>query len=709
MTEGLQQSPKEPSGSRTVLIVDDSLTVRMDLCGVFENAGFTSTACQSLAAARQALARQSFTLLILDILLPDGDGIDLLREIRSTPELADLPVMVLSTEAEVGDRVRGLKTGADEYIGKPYDPGYILLRARQMTGAVGGFASGSSPRALIIDDSQTFRSQFQEALESAGYSVITAATGEGGLQLAITTRPDIAIVDRVLPGPLDGTGVIRRLKQDTSLRNIPCLLLTGSQESEDELSSLDAGADAYLCKETDLSVILARIAALVRSAGETGAANEAATSLLGAKKILAVDDSPTYLNELARQLQAEHYDVIGASSGREALSLLDIQPVDCILLDVRMPGLSGFETCAKIKQTRALRNIPLIILTAVEETQAILEGINAGADDYVSKATDFEVLKARVRAQLRRKHFEEEHRRVREQLIQTEREAEKAKAAQQIAEARAALVEELENKNRGLEAFAYSVSHDLRAPLRAVQGFSGALLSEYAAGLAGQAVDYLNRIQAAANRMSALIEALQVLSRVGSAGLRRQKIDLSQLARAAAAELTVANPGRCIDFGVEEGLVANADPRLMRVTFDNLLANSWKFTGTKAHARIEVGAAHLPNEQAYFIRDNGVGFDSSKTGRLFQPFERLHSAKEFPGSGIGLFTVRRIIERHGGRIWAESSAGQGATFYFTLPEDRQSASEAGGGSSFQLPNGSKPVVSRAPASSERPSTQNSRG
>ncbi len=667
-----------------VLIVDDSLTVRMDLRDTFASAGFATATCETLAAARAALAAQSFSLVVLDVLLPDGNGIDLLREIKGMPAPA-IPVMLLSTEAEVRDRVRGLQTGADDYVGKPYDGGYVLARARQLAGTGQRTPKPLLPSILLIDDSPTFRAEFQRVLETAGYGVGTAVSGEEGLNTAFALRPDAIIVDWVLPGAMDGPAVIRRLKQDVTLRNTPCLLLTGSIESGGELRALDAGADAYLTKQLDVKIILARLAAMLRSDRSVPVLDAPTSSLLSAKKILAVDDSMTFLNEISSELRLEGYDVVQASSGKEALELLEVQPVGCILLDVCMPGLSGNETCRIIRQRPAWRQIPLLMLTAMEGPEAVIQGINSGADDYVSKSSDFTVLRARVRAQLRRKQFEDEYRGIREELLQSELKAAQARAAQEIAEARAAMVDELEKKNRELEAFTYSVSHDLRAPLRTIRGFTQALLDDFGAQLPAGAQDHVDRVQRAAVRMSKLIDALLELSRTGRAELNREPFDLSSLARSVAAELAEASNGRHVECSVEEGLTAKADPALIRVVFNNLLGNAWKFTGKTAGAKIAVGALDQPGGPVYFVRDNGVGFDSVRAKRLFEPFERLHSAAEFPGAGIGLATVRRIVVRHRGTIWAESTVGHGATFFFTLdaascPDNRQDS-----GSGFPVP------------------------
>jgi two-component system NtrC family sensor kinase len=654
----------------SVLIVDDSLTVRMDLAEAFQAAGFAATPCESATAARDALSRSAFDLLVLDVLLPDGDGVELLARLKQAASTADLPVILLSSESEVRDRIRGLKTGADEYVGKPYDTDYIVARAAELVRRGATLApTGSAVTVLLIDDSPSYQDAMRKALESAGYSVVVAPTGEDGLRAAVQTRPGAIIVDGVMPG-IDGATVLRHVRQDAALRRTPCILLTASPGSSGELEALDAGADAYLEKGAETSVILARLAALLRA---TGAPAVAEAGLLGPKKVLAVDDSLTYLEELAEQLRQSGYDVLKARSGEEALELLAVQEPDCILLDVIMPGLSGYETCRLIKQAPRLRDIPLLMLSARDERDAMLEGINVGADDYIPKSSDYDVLRARLRAQLRRKQFEDENRTIREQFARKELEATEARAALTLAESRAALMADVEAKNaqleelnKELETFSYSVSHDLRAPLRVISGFSEILVSDHAAQLDPQGLEHLHRVRNAANRMGQLIDDFLALSRVARGELRRVRVDLSFEASQIAAELKAAHPGRALEFRIAPGLVVAADRGLVRVVLANLLGNAVKFTARKAQALIEVGVQHEGETPAYLVRDNGVGFDMTYATKLFRPFQRLHGGAEFDGTGIGLATVLRVVKRHGGRAWTQAAPNQGATFFFTL-------------------------------------------
>ncbi len=227
--------------------------------------------------------------------------------------------------------------------------------------------------------------------------------------------------------------------------------------------------------------------------------------------------------------------------------------------------------------------------------------------------------------------------------------------------------QQLKAANQELEAFSYSVSHDLRAPLRSIDGFSQALLEDYADRFDDQGRHYLTRVRAGTQRMGELIDDLLQLSRVTRAEMRRETVDLSALADSVVADLKRTEPDRRVDVVIQPGLQTEGDASLLRIALVNLLSNAWKFTGRQPAARIELGVRDNGGERAFFVRDNGIGFDMGYAGKLFGAFQRLHGQGEFPGTGIGLATVQRIINRHGGRVWAEAAVNQGASFYFALP------------------------------------------
>ena len=241
---------------------------------------------------------------------------------------------------------------------------------------------------------------------------------------------------------------------------------------------------------------------------------------------------------------------------------------------------------------------------------------------------------------------------------------ERARAEEALRHAKAAT----EGANKELEAFSYSVAHDLRAPLRSIDGFSQALLEDCADQLDADGKKFLKHVREAAQQMGDLIDDLLNLSRVTRAELRRERVDLSELARSVLERLRESQDERQVEVVIADGLVARADPRLVDIILTNLLGNAWKFTGKREAARIEFAAKAGEQPPVFLVRDNGAGFDAAYAGELFGVFQRLHSAHEFEGTGIGLVMVQRIVRRHGGQVWAEGAVGQGAPCYFTLEE-----------------------------------------
>ena len=227
---------------------------------------------------------------------------------------------------------------------------------------------------------------------------------------------------------------------------------------------------------------------------------------------------------------------------------------------------------------------------------------------------------------------------------------------------------ELEAANKELESFSYSVSHDLRSPLRGVDGWSLALLEDYGDKLDEQAHGYLHQVRAEIQRMSVLIDDMLKLSRLSRDEMKREAVDCTALAKSFADRVRAASPERRVEWRIAQGIMTNADLNLLRQVFQNLIENAWKFTAKQDNAVIEFGVKTVEGEKAYFVRDNGAGFDMAYSAKLFGAFQRLHRVTDYPGTGVGLATVQRIARRHGGRVWAEGEVGSGATFWFTLGE-----------------------------------------
>ena len=367
--------------------------------------------------------------------------------------------------------------------------------------------------------------------------------------------------------------------------------------------------------------------------------------------ILLVDDDATKRFALRTILAPLEETVVEASSGADALRQLLREEFAVVLLDVRMPIMDGFETAQLIRQRPRSELTPIIFVTALDQAETdMARGYNLGAVDFVFAPVVPAILRAKVSVFVELYRAQQELRRYRAQLE--------------------ALVEErttaLTSVNRELEAFSYSVSNDLRAPLESFDGLSRTLLDSYGTKLDDQARDYLRRMRLASERMTSAFDGLQMLFRLTSGEIRREEIDVSEMAGDIVRELRAAEPRRKVSTEIAPAIEVSGDRRLVRILLGNLLNNAWKFTAGTPDPRVVVGQEIVDGETRIFVRDNGAGFDMIESHRLFGAFQRLHSQSEFPGAGIGLATARRIVNRHGGRIWADGAVGDGATFSFVL-------------------------------------------
>jgi PAS domain S-box-containing protein len=390
-----------------VLIVDDSLTVRMDLVEAFAASGFDPVPCADGATARDALSRREVGLVVLDVMLPDVDGIELLAELRRSPRHRRTPVMLLSTAAEVKSRIRGLESGADVYVGKPYDAAAVVARARELVRrvALGEEAGEERATVLVVDDSVTVREVLRVELGRAGLEVVTASDGEEGLRVAADRLPAAVIVDGAMPG-MDGATFIRQLRSDAALRTTPCILLTASQ-SVGELRALDAGADAYVRKEEGHDVVLARLESLLRTAAPPSRFGPAALS--APKRVVALAEGRARAEALAERIRWVGYEPVVAASADEALALLAVERVDAVVVDAVGAVPAALDACARLRAAPSHSEVPLLVAGSGDEQELVLRALQAGADDCVAVGGDG-VLRARIAALLRRRQFEEDNR-----------------------------------------------------------------------------------------------------------------------------------------------------------------------------------------------------------------------------------------------------------------------------------------------------------
>ena len=366
--------------------------------------------------------------------------------------------------------------------------------------------------------------------------------------------------------------------------------------------------------------------------------------------ILIVEDNPELRAYLARLLEGLA-PVRAARDGEEALRLAAQEPPEVVVADVMMPKLDGLGLCRALKADPLTSAAPVVLVTALTDRESLTRGWKAGADEYLFKPFHPKEVVTRVGS-----------------LLEAAR-ARRAASAAMAAKNRdlEAAVTELAAANAELQTFGYSVAHDLRAPLRNLAGFCGHLEAEFSGkDLTDAQRELFKRVRGSVERMDAIILGLLQLSRVTRAELAPVAVDLADLAGSIAEELRRAHPERAVDFLVAPGMTAHADRELVRIALRNLLENAWKFTAKRSSARVEVGVMRRGRDAVFFVKDDGAGFDLRHPERLFGTFQRFHSASEFSGTGIGLATVKRVVERHGGRIWAETGVGRGSTFYFTL-------------------------------------------
>jgi len=403
--------------------------------------------------------------------------------------------------------------------------------------------------------------------------------------------------------------------------------------------------------------------------------------------ILAVEDSLVQAKRLEhffKEYKINYQLYVNAEDAYEAI--LKERP-ELIISDIVMPGMDGYEFCQKIKKSENLSHIPVILLTSLQDPQDIIKGLQAGADNFITKPYDEKYLFSRIQYLLinrdirfagsaemvielvfrghkyqinsDKKQILDLLLSVYEAAIQRNDELIAMKAQLETAN------ENLKQANQDLEAFSRTVSHDLKTPLNGIIGFSDVLITDNESNINEDSIEYLKFIKQSAWAMSNLIQDLLQFSRSGLVDLEQEPVNLSLIASEVMETILLRDISRKVKITIEPDIHAKADPKMIRVVLDNLLGNAFKYSGLKDDAEIEFGKKDYYGQDLFYVKDNGAGFDMNLAEKLFQPFQRLHSAQQFKGTGVGLSTVQRIIEKHGGQIWAESEVGKGATFYFT--------------------------------------------
>lgn len=365
--------------------------------------------------------------------------------------------------------------------------------------------------------------------------------------------------------------------------------------------------------------------------------------------VLIVDDTEENLDILVEAL-GDDYEVSVAMDGETALESIEMEAPDVILLDIMMPGMDGYEVCRRIKANKNIQDIPIIFLTAITDIKSKTKGFELGAVDYVTKPFEILEVKARVRTHLSLKLAKHE--------LSEKNQILKEKTV------------ELENVVNELEAFSYTVSHDLKTPLRAIEAYSKIIIEERGEILDDDTNKMLDNIKNICGNMVYMIEKLLEYSRMTHLNIYKESIDISEIFSSHFVHYKSICPERFIKFEFETGMpIVLADKVLMKQVICNIISNAVKFTRNREKALIVVGCKRGEEEYIFYVRDNGVGIDMGFSGKLFGIFQRMHSPDDFEGNGIGLATVKKIIQKHGGKTWIEGKVDEGATIYFTLPID----------------------------------------
>lgn len=528
-------------------------------------------------------------------------------------------------------------------------------------------------KILVVEDDALLARALADMLEVLGQDALTAGDGEEALALFAAEEPDFVLMDVLLPG-IDGFEATRRIKARSHERWVPVVYLTVLDEEADLLQGLEAGGDDYLVKPVSPAVLEAKLRATLRALTLHKQAE------LDKRRLKAICD---HMQDAI--VVIDPHGIIERSN-----------PALETLLGYAPEAVIGRNVSLLMPEPHRSQHDEFLLRYRLRKGESHV--VDRGPRELVARRqdgslVDIELSVSEVRLDhewhlvgvmrdiTKRKEAERrlvEHRDRLEALFRTQsasledatqlasdavREAEElAEGVHGKAEDRA---DALQEAYQELTSFTYTVSHDLRSPVRIINGYATMLAEDYGEQIDEAGRGYLARIRASTRRMGDLIDGLLNLARFARTELRRAPTDLSALAVSILAELADAEPARRVEAEVEKDLVADADPLLMQSLLQNLLQNAWKYTAGASAATIAFGAQRHDGEIRYFVRDNGPGFDMEQAGRLFMPFQRLHGS-DVEGIGIGLATAHRIVHKHGGRIWADARPGAGATFYFTL-------------------------------------------
>ena len=553
----------------------------------------------------------------------------------------------------------------------------------------------SALRILLVEDSKTQGLRLKFVLEQEGWEVQWVSSAEDAVTQINKNRPHLILADFFLPG-MSGAVLCRRVRMSIHTRNIPILMLTAEGSEDAEVKSLESGADDFVKKSIEPEVLLVRIRSLLKKPLDQMTIAAADGDACRAGRILTIDDSPTYLEHLRGELTADGYVVTGVNNGAEALRLLGKEEFDCILVDLVMPKMDGIEVCRRINEIRRGTPIPVpvIMLTGRENKDDLTRALEAGADDFVGKSSEMAVLKGRIRALLRRKFYQEENRRIHEELKNKELETLQAWAQKEMAEARAGLVGELEAKTEELERFQKelveardkaelasqakseflaNMSHEIRTPMNGVMGML-ALLNDTV--LDPEQREYAETAQRSSESLLTIINDILDFSKIEAGKLTIEPIPFDlmraahEVAEVLAPKAAESDVDVLLDYGEDLARHVVGDPGRIRQIVTNLLGNAVKFTH-QGHVAVRVRVERTLDDSAEFfigVEDSGIGIAPEKLSTMFEKFTQAEGSttRTYGGTGLGLAICKQLVELMGGQIGVTSTLGHGSTFWFRL-------------------------------------------
>ncbi|MEX2214640.1 MAG: response regulator [Phycisphaeraceae bacterium] len=527
----------------------------------------------------------------------------------------------------------------------------------------------SSCRILIVEDSSTHAVRLRCILEKEGWEVVCGATVEQALREMDRARPDLILLAHDLTDSRgdDGCGPLRAKAES---RHIPVLLLTTEEAVEMDLRRMESGAADVVCKTVDADILLKRIRAVMdRTLSNAGLLNEG-THGPGKSRLLLIDDNRTYLEYLSSQLQREGHFVERAASANAGLKRLEAQDIDCVIVDLIMPGIDGIETCRRINQMRHGVEDPvaILMLTGQEDKENLTQALDAGADDFVGKSSDIAVLTGRLRALLRRKFIQVEHRRMGEQLKNREMEILQTRAAKEATEI-------AETANRTKSAFLANMSHEIRTPMSAIVGYTDLLLDPSQSD--SDRLNSINAIRASGEHLLTLINDILDLSKIEAGEMQVERIACCpcQILSEVASTMRVRATASKLAFEViSEGMIPcsiQSDPTRLRQILINLADNAVKFT-QRGHVCLLMKL--LTNDEGenpvlqFRVVDSGIGMTAQQMDRLFKPFSQADpsTTRRFGGTGLGLTISKQLARLLGGDVTVESELGRGTSFTLTI-------------------------------------------